>query len=103
MPQRNPAPHLTREQRMEALCKAAEARSARADIKRRVASGELPFADAIDLPGASRIPVIQLIAAVPGYGRVKSARLMHDLGISGSRRVGGLGCRQREGLLRELS
>ena len=43
-----------------------------------------------------------LIEALPGYGKAKAAKIMEELGISESRRVQGLGVRQREQLLAKL-
>ena len=51
---------------------------------------------------AHRMKVKDLICSVPGYGEAKAAKLMDQIGISESRRVQGLGVRQREALVAAL-
>ena len=46
--------------------------------------------------------VSALIESVPGFGVAKTVKLMEELGISESRRVQGLGVRQREQLIERL-
>jgi ribosomal protein S13 len=48
------------------------------------------------------IKVSWLLECVPGIGEVRAARIMTSLRIAPSRRVQGLGERQREALLAEL-
>ena len=43
-----------------------------------------------------------LIESLPGYGKAKAAKLMEELDISASRRIEGLGTRQRDELLERL-
>ena len=88
-------PQLTDEQRKAALEKAAAARHARAELREKIKKGDTTLEDVLD----SEDP----IAALPGYGKAKAAKIMNDLGISPSRRVKGLGARQREQLLEALS
>lgn len=47
--------------------------------------------------------VSALIESLPGYGKAKAAKIMDELGISATRRVKGLGARQREQLLEALT
>lgn len=47
--------------------------------------------------------VKELIGALPGMGPVRTLRVLDQLSIAESKRVGGLGVRQREALLRWLS
>lgn len=95
-------PKLTNEQRKEYLCKAAELRTKRAQLKQKVKTGEVKFSEAMNEPEAQRMHVRELITAVPGYGKQKSQKLMFILGISESRRVRGLGIRQRNALIEAL-
>ena len=81
-------PQLTDEQRKAALEKAAAARHARAELREKIKKGDTTLED---------------VLALPGYGKAKAAKIMNDLGISPSRRVKGLGARQREQLLEALS
>lgn len=100
-----PLPQLTDEQRKAALEKAAAARHARAELRDNIKSGKVTLAEVLesDDPIANRMKVSALIESLPGYGKAKAAKVMEDLGISASRRVKGLGARQREQLLEALS
>jgi hypothetical protein len=98
-------PPLSEEARKEALKKAAAARSARAALRADVKSGKLSFADVIKKigdPVGDKIKVITLIESLPGYGKAKAAKLLADLEISETRRVKGLGEKQKAALLKRL-
>ena len=100
-----PLPQLSEEARKEALKKAAEARTARAALRQKVKTGELSIADVLakaDDPVVAKIKVSALIESLPGYGKAKVAKLMDELGISETRRVKGLGARQRAALIERL-
>lgn len=98
-------PQLTDEQRKAALEKAAAARHARAELRGRIKTGEVSLEEVLDSddPIAQRMKVSALIESLPGYGKAKATKIMNELGISPSRRVKGLGARQREQLLEVLS
>lgn len=98
-------PQLTDEQRKAALEKAAAARHERAELRDKIKKGEVSLEDVLnsDDPIASRMKVSALIESLPGYGKAKAAKIMEELGISPTRRVKGLGARQREQLLEVLS
>lgn len=98
-------PNLTPEQRKAALEKAAEARHVRAELREKVKNGEVALKEVLDSndPIAERMRVSALIESLPGYGKAKAAKIMTELGISSTRRVKGLGARQREQLLEALS
>ncbi len=98
-------PKLTDEQRKQALEKAANARKARAELKENLKSGKISLEavlNDVDNPIAARLKVSMLIESLPGYGKAKAVKLMQQLQISESRRVKGLGKRQREELLERL-
>ena len=98
-------PQLSDEQRKEALAKAAEARKARAALREQIKNGEKTVADIladVDDPVVARMRVSMLIESLPGYGKAKAAKLMEELDISASRRIKGLGTRQRDELLARL-
>ena len=94
-------PQLTDEQRKAALEKAAAARHAHAELRKKIKKGETTLKDVLesDDPIASRMKVSALIESLPGYGKAKATKIMDELGISSTRRVKGLGARQREQLL----
>ena len=98
-------PQLTDEQRKAALEKAAAARHARAELREKIKNGDVTLEEVLDSddPIASRLKVSALIESLPGYGKAKAAKVMNELGISATRRVKGLGARQREQLIEALS
>lgn len=98
-------PQLTDEQRKAALEKAAQARHERAELREKIKSGKVTLQDVLDSdnPIASRMKVSTLIESLPGYGKAKAAKIMDELGISATRRVKGLGARQREQLVEALT
>ncbi len=98
-------PQLTPEQRAAALEKAAEARTARAEIKARLKMGSMTLAEALDSddPNVLKLKVVSLLESLPGVGKVKARKLMDDIGIAENRRVQGLGAQQREALLTQLA
>ena len=99
-------PPLTPEQRAAALEKAAAARRARAELKVRLKTSGTSLADVLaagDTDEAiGKMKVIAVLEALPGVGKVRAQRLMEKLEISPSRRVRGLGAKQREALHREF-
>jgi hypothetical protein len=98
-------PQLTPEQRADALKKAAKARQERAKLREEIKSGKMSFAQVMKKssdPVVARMRVATLLESLPGFGKAKAAKIMAELEISESRRVQGLGARQREQLLERL-
>ncbi len=99
-------PVRTPEQRAEALAKALATRQAKArlrqDIKERRITGVEVIEGATDNPLWATLRVSWLLEALPGVGPIRAERLMEDLGIASSRRIRGLGDRQRTALLTQL-
>ncbi len=97
-------PQLTDEQRKQALEKAAAARHARAELREQIKKGEKSLESVLnsDDPIASRMKVSTLIETLPGYGKAKAEKIMKELQIAESRRLRGLGDRQRAALLERL-
>lgn len=99
-------PRLSDEDRKRALEKAAAARQARAQLKARIKKGEMSLSDVLrraDDPIVARMKVSSLLESMPGYGKAKAAKIMSDLEISPTRRVQGLGSKQKEQLLKKVS
>ncbi len=96
-------PELDPAQRQAALDKAAAARRVRADAKQRLKNGDLSLEELLTEATTSeplaKLRVCDVLESMPAYGPVKAERLMTDLGIASSRRVRGLGARQRSALL----
>lgn len=95
----NNLPEMTDEQRKAALERSAEARRERMEFKELVKKGEISLADALDDDRAKRIRVHEFLMCIPGIGKTKADDIMRKLGIAENRRVQGLGCRQREGII----
>ncbi len=100
-------PSLTPEQRAAALEKAAAARKARAELKVRLKSSgtrlDEVLADGAQNEVIGKMKVVAVLEAMPGVGKVRAQRIMERLEISPSRRLRGLGAKQREALVREFS
>jgi hypothetical protein len=98
-----PAPVLTDEQRTAALAKAAEVRKARSELLAAVKAGEIDVPAVLEKAetdeGVKKTKVSALIKALPGVGAVKAAKLLEQLSIPDTRRIGGLGANQRQALL----
>ena len=95
-------PELTNEQRRQALDRAMAARHERACFLARCKAGEVAPAEAMAAPVAQRVPVRRFLESFPGMGRAKAEAVMEAARISSTRRVRGLGCRQREAVLAAL-
>lgn len=98
-----PLPDLHPDQRRAALAKAAEARRIRAELKQMLKSGEVSLQEVLDRSGSAealaKMRVAEVLGAMPAYGPVKAKKLMEQLDIAPSRRLRGLGPRQRAALL----
>lgn len=99
----NPLPERTDEERRAALRKAAEARRARAELKRRIKEGGLSPWAVMDSPVARRIRVRDFLRSIPGIGRATEEKIMGAAKIGPRTRIGGLGCMQRARLVEEVS
>lgn len=97
-------PSLSPEQRAAALAKAAEARTARAELKTRLKMGSLTLAEALASNDSTvgKLKVVSLLESLPGVGKVKARKLMEEIGIADNRRVQGLGQQQKSALLEQL-
>ena len=101
-----PLPTLTEEQRRQALAKAAEARKKRAELKERLKAGQTSLRDVLNMRDdniVAKMKVSAVLEALPGVGKVRARKLMERLDISTSRRVRGLGAKQKEALLGEFA
>ena len=99
-------PQLTEEQRAEALQKAAAARRARAELKNKLKTGGTTLPEVLKQSDTDNIlgkmKVSALLEALPGVGKVRAAQIMERLEIAPSRRLRGLGDRQRRALLADF-
>lgn len=96
-------PKLTDEQRKEALAKAAEARKARAELKEQLKRSDITLKEVLDKASSDEIigktKVSALLESLPKVGKVKAKEIMEELEIAQTRRLRGLGDRQRRALL----
>lgn len=101
-----PLPTLTDEQRKLALEKAAAARKARAEIKQRLKGGTLTLSQMLTQQGDDNIgkmKVSAVLEALPGVGKVRAKKIMERLEIAPTRRIRGLGEKQKAALLEEFN
>ena len=103
-----PLPNLTPEQRNEALAKAAEVRRERAELKDQLKHGGDTLSEVLKRADAGddvvgKMKVQAVLESLPGIGKVRAKQLMERLEISETRRLSGLGARQRKALLAEFS
>jgi hypothetical protein len=94
-------------QRADALAAAMAARHERARLRGALKCRELSAADVVTgadgNPLWASLKVSWLLECLPGVGAVRAERLMASLNIAPSRRIQGLGVRQRAALLGELN
>ena len=97
-------PQLTPEQRANALAKAAEARTARAELKNQLKMGSVSLAEVLESTSdtALKLKVISLLESLPGVGKVKARKIMEEVEIADNRHVKGLGAQQKLQLLDKL-
>ena len=98
-------PKLTKEERLAALEAAKVARVKRAEVKKKLASGEMSVEEAISMKDdeiVGRLKVVDMIEAVRGFGSEKSEKLMKEIGIAKNRRLKGLGWKQAKELIDRL-
>jgi hypothetical protein len=81
-------------------------RRRRAEVQKLVKSGDLSleelFALAENEECVAQMRAYDLISALPAIGEVKAARIMKSAAIAQTRRIRGLGPRQREQLFQAL-
>ncbi len=101
-----PLPTLTDEQRKDALAKAAEARRRRAELKDKLKRSDVSLREVLTTQGddvVGKMKVSSVLESLPGVGKVRARKIMERLEISSTRRVRGLGARQKDALLSEFS
>jgi hypothetical protein len=98
------APERSLDQRMEALKRANDIRSKRAQLKRDLKAGKQRIQTLLMDPPeyVQTAKVIDMLMAVPKYGRVKTNRILTNCRISPSKTIGGLSERQRSELVSHL-
>ncbi|MBK5650143.1 MAG: integration host factor [Rhizobium sp.] len=97
-------PKLTKEERQAALEKAAVARKKRAALKNKAKEGGYTFSEILEMAEedetVKRTRVMEILRSMPKIGQIKAQQIMDDLEIAHSRKLGGLGKRQKDELLK---
>ena len=95
------APERSLDQRMDALRRANDVRVRRAKLKKDLKDGRVRIEQILGNPPeyVSTAKVVDLLMAVPKFGRVKATRFLSTCRISPSKTVGGLSDRQRAELI----
>jgi hypothetical protein len=98
------APERSLVQRMEALERANQIRTRRAQLKRDLKGGRSSIHDLLLEPPefVETAKVFDMLLAVPKYGRVKVNKVLVQCRISPSKTIGGLSQRQRTELVSML-
>ena len=98
---------LTDEERAAAREKATAARAVRAEVKAKLKDRSITVAEILQRAeedeALSRMKVSDLLESAPGIGKVRSAAIMEEIGISPSRKIRGLGSHQAEKLVAHFS
>lgn len=91
-------------QHLQALQRANEVRLARADLKRRVADGELTVAEVIlDPPReAESMMVADLLMSQRRWGRTRCRRFLAQAGLPETKTIGSLTDRQRRVIAEQI-
>jgi hypothetical protein len=95
------APERSLTQRMEALQRANDIRTRRAQLKRDLKGGRATIHSLLLKPPEylETAKVFDMMLAVPKYGRVKVNKILQQCRISPSKTIGGLSERQRTELV----
>jgi hypothetical protein len=95
------APERSLMQRMDALQRANEIRTRRAQLKRDLKAGRVSIHSLLKNPPdfVETAKVFDMLLAVPKYGRVKVNKILQQCRISPSKTIGGLSERQRTELV----
>lgn len=101
---RDQPPARSLQQRRDALDRANEIRTYRADLKRDLKAGHGTVIDVVrDSPDETEtMKIFDLLMSAPKMGRVKVNRILNQCRISPSKTVGGLSDRQREEIISYL-
>ena len=99
-------PKPTSQELVQVRAAAVDARRARAELKRRVKTGEISLTQALSIAAGddvlSRMRVADLLMSVPHVGEIRARRLMERLGIAPNRHIVGLGRLQMAALAKEF-
>jgi len=95
-------PKLTLEEKKQALKKAQKVRSERAKIRQDLKAGRTgirEILEQVDNDVIAKMRVAYLLESLPRIGKVRTRKIMNEIGIDETRRIQGLGSRQKQALL----
>jgi hypothetical protein len=98
-------PKLSLDEKKQALKKAQEVRSQRAKIRQNLKNGKTTIREVladINNDVIARMRVVYLLESLPRIGKIKTRKIMSDIGIDETRRIQGLGNRQKQALIERL-
>ncbi|GAB3623152.1 integration host factor, actinobacterial type [Mariniluteicoccus endophyticus] len=100
-------PPLSDEQLQAARQAATRARRRRAEVKAQLRTGELTFAQVMEVAAiddvVAHIKVVDVLKTMPRVGEKRAVDLMERLDIAQNRRLRGLGPHQIRGLMDEFA
>jgi hypothetical protein len=99
-------PNLTNSERTDALKKAQQMRSLRAQLRQEIKSGKLTIADVLERSDdeiVGKMRVKYMLESLPQVGKITAAKIMNEIGIDEVRRIQGLGSRQKADLLEKFA
>jgi hypothetical protein len=98
-------PKLSLDEKKKALKKAQEVRSKRAKIRQNLKNGKTTILEIladINNDVIAKMRVVYLLESLPRIGKIKTRKIMSDIGIDQTRRIQGLGNRQKQALIERL-
>ena len=98
-------PKLSLDEKRQALKKAQEMRSQRAKIRQNLKNGKTTIREVlanINDDIIAKMRVVYLLESLPRIGKIKTRKIMNDIGIDETRRIQGLGKRQKQALIERL-
>jgi|SRR5690554_4825830 len=100
-----PLPTLSLEEKKKALRKAQRVRSQRAKLRQELKSGRTTIRqvlEQVDNDVVAKMRVVYLLESLPRIGKIRTRKIMNDIGIDETRRIQGLGSRQKQALIERL-
>ena len=100
-----PLPTLTPEQRQRGVGEGGRGAPQAAELKAQLKSGNMSLATVLAKDSdetVGKMKVSSVLESMPGVGKVRARKIMEKLDISASRRVRGLGSKQKDALLAEF-
>jgi len=97
-----PLPTLSLEEKKKALKKAQRVRSQRAKLRRDLKAGRMTIREVLERADddvIAKMRVVYLLESLPRIGKIRTRKIMNDIGIDETRRIQGLGSRQKQALL----